>query len=306
MEISNFFDFDFIENTETEPPPVVQENQLSSLTNSLTNSQQSTLPNLNNSLIVTTSTTSAQPTMPTQSIQPSSRPRAKFTKLEDEIIIRFVKEKGAHSWNRIIPLLPGRTPRLVRERWVNYLSPDVNLTPFTKEEDDLILQLVSKHGKHWKFISQSFNKRTDIALKNRYMLLQRRERSNLLKQQRMAEQGQQQHQQNMMNPIVLSPSLNTATTIQQPQANYSQNNYLQANYSQNNYNQNHYQPNNYLCTNCPPSMPTLADENSNLDLNTDTESFPTLDDAVVCCSEWDIDSYQCDDLPLLCNFQFEF
>lgn len=281
MEIYNFSDFDFLGSNENEPPPLDTLPQPPSNPNNIFSfSQQNTTTNtqLTDSIIITASTsTTLQPTAPAQS---SSRVKTKFTKLEDEIIIRFVQEKGAHSWNRIVPLLPGRTPRLVRERWVNYLSPDVNLSPFTKEEDELLIELVKNNGKHWKYISQSFNKRTDIALKNRYMLLMRREKSTLLKQQKAQQQQLQQQQLNQQintNPIHTSPPQMSSATNQISSINYPS-----------------------------PCLQQNADENCNIDLNVDTESFPTLDDAVECCSEWDFGSYQCDDLPLMCDYQFQF
>ena len=108
------------------------------------------------------------------------------------------------------------------------------------------------------------------------MLLMRREKSTLMKQQkaeqRIQQQQQQQQQQNITN--IISPSLFSTTTTT-PSIN-----------------------------NTSPSLQSIADEKSNFDLNVDTESFPTLDDAVECCSEWDFGSYQCDDLPLMCDFQF--
>lgn len=279
MEIYNFSDFDFLGNSETDPPPLLSQNP-SCNNNIFTNFSQPSNPN--NSLIITTSNTSTQPIIPIQQPQSqpqsSSRVKTKFTKLEDEIIIRFVREKGAHSWNRIIPLLPGRTPRLVRERWVNYLSPDVNLSPFTKEEDQLLMDLVKSHGKHWKYISQSFNKRTDIALKNRYMLLQRRERSNLLKQQK-TEQRLPSPQ-----PQLAQSNISYSNQISLPQSSFST-------------------TKTSLFYNPPPCLQSDSNE-SCLDLSSDTESFPTLDDAVAYCSEWEFGSYQCDDLPLMCDFQF--
>lgn len=103
----------------------------------------------------------------------------KFTELEDEIIKQFVQDNGAHTWGRILPLLPGRTSRQVRERYVNYLSPDVKRNQWTREEDELIIKLVSKFGKRWAYISRSFNQRTDVSIKNRYLLLKRKEQKRM-------------------------------------------------------------------------------------------------------------------------------
>lgn len=105
----------------------------------------------------------------------------KFTEVEDEIIKKFVEEYGAHTWGRIMPLLPGRTSRQVRERYVNYLAPNVKHDDWTKEEDELIEKLVAQFGKRWAFISRSFKQRTDVSIKNRYLKLKRNELKNLKK-----------------------------------------------------------------------------------------------------------------------------
>ena len=119
-----------------------------------------------------------------KNIQTIKKSKNRFTEEEDNIIIEFVQNYGAHTWRRIMPLLPGRTPRQIRERYVNYLSPNVNRDAWTKEEDNLIMKLVSKFGKKWAYIAQSFNQRTDVSIKNRYILLKRKEqkeiRNNLL------------------------------------------------------------------------------------------------------------------------------
>ncbi|OHT11668.1 hypothetical protein TRFO_03890 [Tritrichomonas foetus] len=118
----------------------------------------------------------------TNNIDNQSKQKTKFTEEEDEIIRKFVEEYGAHTWTRISPLIPNRTPRQVRERWVNYLSPDISRDPWTQEEDDLIMKLVDKFGKRWSYISRSFNKRTDVSIKNRYILLNRRKNSKMRKE----------------------------------------------------------------------------------------------------------------------------
>lgn len=66
-----------------------------------------------------------------------------------------------------------RTARQCRERWKNYLSPDVRNGPWTIEEDNLLLELVPKMGTQWAKIAKSFNSRTDTNVKNRFLYLQR-------------------------------------------------------------------------------------------------------------------------------------
>ena len=118
----------------------------------------------------------------TTSPKATNKQKSKFTEEEDQIIRAFVSKNGPKSWKKAQPLLPGRTPRQIRERWVNYLSPEVSHEPWTKEEDDLILNLVDKYGKKWSHISRSFKKRTDVSIKNRFTLLLRRKKAMLRKE----------------------------------------------------------------------------------------------------------------------------
>ena len=54
-----------------------------------------------------------------------THPRAKFTKEEDEMLKNLVENFGDNNWQVISSKMPGRNSRQCRERWQNYLSPDV-------------------------------------------------------------------------------------------------------------------------------------------------------------------------------------
>lgn len=58
-----------------------------------------------------------------------------WTKEEDEIVIRLVKEYGANNWSSISKFLPGRIGKQCRERWHNHLNPEINKDRWTEEED---------------------------------------------------------------------------------------------------------------------------------------------------------------------------
>ena len=108
--------------------------------------------------------TNQNPSLPTR----KTKSKKKFTPEEDKIIIEQVKARGEKGWKHIAENVPGRTARQCRERWVNYLSPNVSLAPWTKEEDELLTKLVSEFGQQWSKISSNFKFRTDVMLKNRW------------------------------------------------------------------------------------------------------------------------------------------
>lgn len=60
-------------------------------------------------------------------------PKRKFTPEEDARLIQLVQEYGISNWIKIASMLGTRHSRRCRERYLNYLSPNVSLSPFTPE-----------------------------------------------------------------------------------------------------------------------------------------------------------------------------
>jgi hypothetical protein len=100
----------------------------------------------------------------------------KFTPEEDRLSEQEVARMGRRGWTAIAAKVPNRTARQVRERWKNYLCPNVNNGPWTVEEDQLLVRWTSEIGPKWSQIATHFTNRTDVNLKNRFILLNRRER----------------------------------------------------------------------------------------------------------------------------------
>lgn len=61
-----------------------------------------------------------------------------------------------------------RTPKQIRERYLNYLRPHLSQERWTEEEDELLLELIQKYGHSWKAIEKHMSKRSQNQLKNRY------------------------------------------------------------------------------------------------------------------------------------------
>lgn len=104
--------------------------------------------------------------------------RRRFSAKDDEKLKRLVKKHGFGNWNVISQHMNGRNARQVHERYVNYLSPDLNKDPWTKEEEELLLAKRDEIGNQWKKISAFFKNRTDIALKSRYHQLIKKMKKN--------------------------------------------------------------------------------------------------------------------------------
>ena len=99
--------------------------------------------------------------------------RNMFSKEEDEIIMSQVNIRGSKRWASIAIFLKNRTAKQVRERWINYLSPDVLRKKWTQVEDDILQRLMKQNKCQWSKLTAYLPGRTDIMIKNRAMLIRR-------------------------------------------------------------------------------------------------------------------------------------
>lgn len=94
-----------------------------------------------------------------------------FTPEEDQKLRDLVLKYGDRSWNLVSSLMKTRNQRQCRERWKHYLSCDVKEAsqPWTKEEDQILLQKYNELGAKWTKIARDLPGRSDLQVKNRYM-----------------------------------------------------------------------------------------------------------------------------------------
>jgi hypothetical protein len=79
-------------------------------------------------------------------------PHRKFTRTEDDLLVDLVQNVSVTDWAFIASHMPGRNPRQCRERWLNYLSPEIKSTPWTAEEERILEEKVSELGTEWHLI----------------------------------------------------------------------------------------------------------------------------------------------------------
>ncbi|KAE8370461.1 hypothetical protein BDV27DRAFT_140385 [Aspergillus caelatus] len=83
------------------------------------------------------------------------------------------------KWTQVSEIVRTRNADQCSKRWRYALNPDVSHSPWTEEQDGALLRLVAEYGHNWSKISTTtFRDRSTVDIKNRYFLLQRRQRGS--------------------------------------------------------------------------------------------------------------------------------
>jgi hypothetical protein len=107
-----------------------------------------------------------------------SKPKVKFEPWEDQRLIDAIHAHGPNDWKTIAIHIPGRNPRQCRERWTNYINPNILKTQWTDIEDQIILNTYNQIGPKWFVIASNLPGRPRNSVKNRYFALQRKTEFN--------------------------------------------------------------------------------------------------------------------------------
>lgn len=113
----------------------------------------------------------------------SHKPRNYWLNSEDEKLLRLIEEHGK-KWTKISNFMNGRNGKQVRDRYMNYLKPNIKQKEWTREEDDLLSKLYDEFGNKWSKIALYLFGRTENQIKNRF-------HAALRKHQRRADKRKQ-------------------------------------------------------------------------------------------------------------------
>ncbi|NP_001312123.1 uncharacterized protein LOC107775040 isoform X1 [Nicotiana tabacum] len=95
--------------------------------------------------------------------------QAGWTEEEDNLLTEVVKRFKGRNWKKIAECMNGRTDVQCLHRWQKVLNPELVKGPWSKEEDDLIVELVEKYGcKKWSFIAKSMPGRIGKQCRERW------------------------------------------------------------------------------------------------------------------------------------------
>ncbi|KAJ6229466.1 myb protein [Anaeramoeba flamelloides] len=96
----------------------------------------------------------------------NNQKKGSWSKTEDQLLIKAKKENPNESWSIISQFVPGRNSKQCNERYKNVLDPNINRSPFSEKEIELIMEKQKIYGNSWKKIVIYFDRRTENMIKN--------------------------------------------------------------------------------------------------------------------------------------------
>ncbi|CAG9802528.1 unnamed protein product [Chironomus riparius] len=92
----------------------------------------------------------------------------KWTKTEDTLLKSLVEQFG-EKWDLVSKQLPDRSDIQCQQRWTKVVNPDLIKGPWTKEEDDKVVELVERYGpKKWTLIARHLKGRIGKQCRERW------------------------------------------------------------------------------------------------------------------------------------------
>ena len=92
----------------------------------------------------------------------------KWTKEEDEELIKLVKTHNGKKWKEIASNFHNKSPLQCFSRYKR-IRPEIYKGSWKKEEDKLILSLIEKYGTSWSKISKIIKTRNGKQIRDRYI-----------------------------------------------------------------------------------------------------------------------------------------
>ncbi|XP_072265031.1 transcriptional activator Myb isoform X3 [Pyxicephalus adspersus] len=95
--------------------------------------------------------------------------KTRWTREEDEKLKKLVEQNSTEDWKVIASFLPNRTDVQCQHRWQKVLNPELIKGPWTKEEDQRVIELVHKYGpKRWSVIAKHLKGRIGKQCRERW------------------------------------------------------------------------------------------------------------------------------------------
>ncbi|MEE6463838.1 hypothetical protein FKM82_006073 [Ascaphus truei] len=95
--------------------------------------------------------------------------RVKWTRDEDDKLKKLVEHHGADLWGLVAGHFLNRSDVQCQHRWQKVLNPELIKGPWTKEEDQRVIELVQKYGpKRWSLIAKHLKGRIGKQCRERW------------------------------------------------------------------------------------------------------------------------------------------
>ncbi|XP_027025596.1 myb-related protein A isoform X2 [Tachysurus fulvidraco] len=95
--------------------------------------------------------------------------KVKWSREEDERLKKLVEQNGTEAWKLIANYFPTKTDGQCQHRWQKVLNPELVKGPWTKEEDQRVIELVHKYGpKRWSVIAKHLQGRIGKQCRERW------------------------------------------------------------------------------------------------------------------------------------------
>lgn len=72
---------------------------------------------------------------------------------EDEELRSLVMQHGVGNWAEIAEHLPDRRAPQCRQRWLSHLDPELNHSPWTEAEDQILRASIRELGNRWSALT---------------------------------------------------------------------------------------------------------------------------------------------------------
>ncbi|KAM4612550.1 v-myb avian myeloblastosis viral oncogene homolog-like 2b [Polymixia lowei] len=95
--------------------------------------------------------------------------KVRWTQEEDDNLKALVQNVGPNDWKYIASFIPNHTEQQCQHRWFKVLDPDLVKGPWTKEEDEKVIELVNLYGqKQWAMVAKHLKGRLGKQCRERW------------------------------------------------------------------------------------------------------------------------------------------
>uniref|UniRef100_A0A8C5GLU2 V-myb avian myeloblastosis viral oncogene homolog-like 2b n=1 Tax=Gouania willdenowi TaxID=441366 RepID=A0A8C5GLU2_GOUWI len=95
--------------------------------------------------------------------------KVKWTQEEDDKLKALVKKLGPQDWKNIASYIHNHTEHQCQHRWHKVLDPELVKGPWTKEEDEKVIELVNLYGnKQWALVARHLKGRLGKQCRERW------------------------------------------------------------------------------------------------------------------------------------------